>query len=914
MAADAIRLRGVRVHNLKNVDVDIPVNSLTVITGPSGSGKSSLAFDTLYAEGRRRFVQSLSSYARQFLEKLDRPEADVIESIFPSIAIQQKNQIVGSRSTVGTITEVYDYLRLLFARIGKVRCPECRVLVKKDTVEDVANFMEKQEGGQKVWICFEAEGKLSPQDYLKKGFIRAIKSKSAFEELKLEGISRKTSRGMMIVVDRLKTGREIRSRVVEATEAAFREGHGRMAVLVGDSWTAFDSEFRCSSCLKTFTKPEPQLFSFNNALGACPRCRGFGDVIDINFRAIIPDPSRSIEAGAIEPWRKSTRTRERRALFDFCDEMGIPMDLPWEKLTEEHQEMIKEGHKRYKGVRGFFNKLERKKYKMHVRVLLSRYRGYYQCPDCNGSRLRHDALLVKIGKFSIGHVASWPLGRVLDWLKRIKMTEQESQVVARVMEELKGRLQLLVKLGINYLSMNRRAQTLSGGEVQRINLANALGGSLIGTLFVLDEPTIGLHERDTARLISILKSIRDLGNTVVVVEHDSKVMKEADYIIDLGPQAGQLGGEIMFAGTYKEFLKKGDSTTAKFLRGEREIPLVKLRRKSSGKVLKVEGASEHNLKNISVEFPLGGICCVTGVSGSGKSTLVHDVLYSNMMASRGEWDKKIGSCISFSGLEHLDKIEMVDQGPIGRSPRSNPVTYMKAFSEIRNLFADRYQSRIRGYKPSSFSFNVRGGRCETCQGNGVTSIEMQFLPDVHITCEDCRGTRYKREILDIKYKNMNIHDVLQLSVSEALDVFRDFPALTRKLSVLEEVGLGYLQLGQPATTLSGGEGQRIKLAFHMSRTDVSNSLFIFDEPTTGLHFSDIRKLLDALRRLVFHGASVLVIEHNMDVIKNADWIIDLGPEGGDKGGWVVATGTPEEVADREGSYTGKYLQEMLGER
>ena len=914
MAADAIRLRGVRVHNLKDVNVDIPVNSLTVITGPSGSGKSSLAFDTLYAEGRRRFVQSLSSYARQFLEKLDRPDADVIESIFPSIAIQQKNQIVGSRSTVGTITEVYDYLRLLFARIGKVRCPECRSLIKNDTVEDVAGFLENQDPGKKIWICFEAEGKLAPQDYLKKGFIRGIKSRNSLEEFKLEETTRKTSRGILVVVDRLKTGGDIRNRVVEAAEAAFREGHGRMTLLVGDKWQDFDSEFRCSSCLKSFTKPEPKLFSFNNALGACPRCRGFGDVIDINYRAIIPDPSKSIEAGAIEPWRKSTRNKERRALFDFCEENGIPIDLPWEKLTEEHQEMIKEGHKRFKGVRGFFNKLERKKYKMHVRVLLSRYRGYYQCPDCGGTRLRHDALLVKIGKFSIGNVASWPLGRVLDWLKRIKMTEQESQVVARVMEELKGRLGLLLKLGISYLSMNRRAQTLSGGEVQRINLANALGGSLIGTLFVLDEPTIGLHERDTNRLISILKSIRDLGNTVVVVEHDSKVMKEADYIIDLGPQAGRLGGEVMYAGSYQDFLKKGDSSTAKYLRGDREIPLVKLRRKSGGKILRVEGASEHNLKNISVEFPLGGLCCVTGVSGSGKSTLVHDVLYSNLMASRGEWDKKIGSCQSFSGLEYLEKIEMVDQGPIGRSPRSNPVTYMKAFSEIRSLFADRYQSRIRGYKPSSFSFNVRGGRCETCQGNGVTSIEMQFLPDVHITCEDCRGTRYKREILDIKYKNMNIHDVLQLSVSEALEVFRDFPALTRKLSVLEEVGLGYLQLGQPATTLSGGEGQRIKLAYHMSRTDVSNSLFIFDEPTTGLHFSDIKKLLDAFRRLVFHGASVLVIEHNMDVIKNADWIIDLGPEGGDKGGWIVATGTPEEVAEREGSYTGKYLRGMLGER
>lgn len=914
MAADAIRLRGVRVHNLKNVDVDIPVNSLTVITGPSGSGKSSLAFDTLYAEGRRRFVQSLSSYARQFLEKLDRPEADLIESIFPAIAIQQKNQIVGSRSTVGTITEVYDYLRLLFARIGKVRCPECRSLVKKDTVEDVAGYVGSLEAGQKIWICFAAESKLTPGDFLKKGFIRAIKSRKDTAEIKLEGIARKTSRGLMLVVDRLKTGGDIRSRVVEAAEAAFREGLGRMALLVEDTWRDFDAEFRCSSCLKSFSPPEPQLFSYNNALGACPRCRGFGDVIDISFKSVIPDPTRTIKGGAIEPWRKSTRTKEQRALLDFCEEMGIPEDLPWESLSAEHQEMIREGHGRYKGVRGFFNRLEKKKYKMHVRVLLSRYRGYNKCPECHGTRMQKDALLVKIAKVSIGDVAAMPLGKVLEWLKKIKMTDQEKQIVQRVMEELNNRLGLLVKLGISYLSMNRRAQTLSGGEVQRINLANALGGSLIGTLFVLDEPTIGLHERDTSRLITILKSIRDLGNTVVVVEHDAKVMKEADYIIDLGPEAGRLGGEIMFAGTYQEFLKKGTSSTAKYLRGEREIPLVSLRRKSIGKSLKVTGASEHNLKNINVEFPLGGLCCVTGVSGSGKSTLVHDVLYSNMMASRGEWDKKIGACHSVTGQQYLEKIEMIDQGPIGRSPRSNPVTYMKAFSEIRTLFSDRYQSRIRGYTPSSFSFNVRGGRCETCQGNGVTSIEMQFLPDVHITCEDCRGTRYKREILDIKYKNMNIHKVLQLSVSEALEVFRDFPILIRKLSVLEQVGLGYLQLGQPATTLSGGEGQRIKLAYHMSRTDVSNTLFIFDEPTTGLHFGDIKKLLDALRRLVFHGASVLVIEHNMDVIKNADWVIDLGPEGGDKGGWVVATGTPEEVMTREGSYTGKFLQEILGER
>jgi excinuclease ABC subunit A len=653
------------------------------------------------------------------------------------------------------------------------------------------------------------------------------------------------------------------------------------------------------------------LFSFNNPYGACPRCRGFGDVVDLDLEAVVPNQDRSLLAGAIEPFRPSTRRHEQGRMMKFAEEHGIPLDRPWRELSAEQQSLVIDGRGRYKGVRGFFAKLEKKKYKLPVRVLISRYRGYRRCPDCGGMRLRNDALLVRIGKRNIGDIVSMPINRAVEWLRTLELSGHEEQIVGRVLKELRTRLGLLDEIGAGYLTLARRTQTLSGGESQRINLATVLGGGLIGTLFVLDEPTIGLHAADTARLIDILHSIRGIGNTVVVVEHDKDVMAAADNIVDLGPGAGREGGEVIFSGAFNKFLGHKDSATALYLRGERRITVQPVRRPPTGEVIGIRGASEHNLKNIDVEIPLGLLCCVTGVSGSGKSTLVHDVFYANAMKARAEWQKRVGECEGIDGLERIAKIEMVDQSPIGRTPRSNPVTYMKAFAEIRDIFASRYMSKMRGYKPSHFSFNVRGGRCETCQGNGQTLIEMQFLPDVYVVCEDCEGTRYRREILDVRFKSLNIHQVLQLSVSEALELFREFPGLCRKLDLLDEVGLGYLQLGQPATTLSGGEGQRVKLAYHMSRTDVKNTLFLFDEPTTGLHFSDIKKLLQCFRRMVFHGASVLVIEHNLDVIKNADWIIDLGPGGGEKGGWVVATGTPEEIAGREGSLTGKFLRKVL---
>ena len=904
---DVIRLRGVRVHNLKGIDLDLPVNRLTVVTGPSGSGKSSLAFDTLYAEGRRRFVQSLSAYARQFLERIDRPDADLIESIFPAIAIEQKNSVTGSRSTVGTVTEVYDYLRLLFARIGVVRCPHCGKVVKSDNVHDVLDVFERAEG-ERIWICFRPPVPTDAAVLRKKGFVRFLDGR---EEQRLDGVEGKVSELTPVLVDRLKGGTRMRTRAGEAVEEAFREGGGSMVLLIGEELREFDTGFRCASCGIDFVKPEPILFSFNNPFGACPRCRGFGDVIDIDTNAIVPNENRSLAEGAIEPWRPSSRRGELRRMLDFAEYEGIPKDVPWKDLGEEQHRAIIDGKGRFKGVRGFFAKLEKKKYKLPVRVLLSRYRAYLRCPDCGGTRLRRDALLVRIGKRSIGDVVNWPISRAAEWIDELSLNETQEATVGRVVAELRNRLRLLVDTGVGYLALNRRSQTLSGGESQRINLATALGGGLIGTLFVLDEPTIGLHPADTAKLIDIVRSIRDIGNTVVVVEHDRTMIEAADYLVDLGPGAGREGGEVVFAGELDAMMRDRKSVTAKFLRGERTIAMQPVRRRSNGTAIVIKGAREHNLKNIDVEIPLGLLCCVTGISGSGKSTLVQDVFYANAMKARGEWQKKVGECDGLDGIQLLEKIEMVDQSPIGRSPRSNPVTYIKAFAEIRQIFSERYLAKVRGYKPSHFSFNVKGGRCETCQGNGEIQIEMQFLPDVSVTCEDCDGTRYRREILDVRFKGLNIHEVLQLSVSEALEVFREYPGLCRRLSILDDVGLGYLQLGQSATTLSGGEGQRIKLAYHMSRTDVGNTLFIFDEPTTGLHFSDIKKLLQCFRRLVFHGASVLVIEHNLDVIKNADWIVDLGPGGGDKGGWVVATGTPEEIAEREGSITGRYLREVL---
>ena len=908
---EVIRLRGVRVHNLKGVDLDLPVNALTVVTGPSGSGKSSLAFDTLYAEGRRRYVQSLSAYARQFLERIERPDADLIESILPAIAIQQKNTATGNRSTVGTVTEVLDYLRLLFARVGRVRCPGCGRVVRSDTVEDVAAAVGELEPGTKLRICFRPPQPVAATALMRKGFVRAVVGGGG-EERRLEEIEGKLDGNAAVVVDRLKAGRRARGRVVEAAETALREGNGRMELLTEGGPRLFDAAFRCGHCDRDFVEPEPKLFSFNSPFGACPSCRGFGNIIDINLRAVIPDPGRSLEGGAIEPWRRSTRRREFKRLIEFAGQRGIPTRVPWNQLSREQRGLIIDGGDSYPGVRGFFARLERKKYKLHVRVLLSRYRGYRRCPDCGGMRLRPEALAVRIGKRNIGEVTAMPISRAVEWVEGLRLDEHREQIAGGVLLELRTRLRLLDSIGVGYLGLDRGARTLSGGESQRINLATALGGGLIGTLFVLDEPTIGLHSRDCSRLVDILRGIRDLGNTVVVVEHDAQVMAAADNIVDLGPGAGMHGGEVVFAGLYEEFLRHDTSLTAKFLRGERSISVPPVRRRPVRGALTVRGAREHNLKSIDVEFPLNLLCCVTGVSGSGKSTLVHDVVYANIMASRGEWKKRQGECDGVEGHEELAHVELVDQSPIGRTPRSSPVTYIKAFAEIRRIFADRYLARMRGYRPADFSFNVKGGRCEACGGSGETTIGMQFLPDVHVVCEECGGTRYKGEILDIRYKGVSIHEVLQHSVDEALELFRDYPLLCRKLGLLEEVGLGYLRMGQPATTLSGGEGQRVKLAYHMSRADLSGTLFIFDEPTTGLHFSDTKRLLQCFRRLVFHGASVVVIEHNLDVIKNADWVIDLGPEGGDKGGWVVATGTPEEVAAREGSHTGRCLAPALG--
>lgn len=935
---DAIRIRGARVHNLKNISLDIPHNRLTVVTGVSGSGKSSLVFDTIYAEGQRRYVESLSAYARQFLERMEKPAVDEIAGINPPVAIRQKNTTRNPRSTVATATELYDYLRLLWARAGRTYCPQCGGRVQPDTVDQVAERMLAQPAGSRWYVLFPVRLAAAPdrgsdsqfiRDQLfelrRKGFNRLFQQGRIFEFSTPESLlDIDFSQPLFVLVDRLVLGPDVRGRLVDAVEIGYREAGEIVFERAGTDppeRLRFSERYACKNCDREFLRPEPRLFSFNNPFGACPHCQGFGNTIDYDEDLVVPDKSLSLDEGAIEPWTKPQ--------FDWClDELRshargrVRFHVPYAELTEAERDFIWNGSGRYGGLRGFFRYLETKKYKLHVRVFLSRYRGYTLCPECGGSRLRREALYVKVGGRSLAEVVRMNIAQAKAFFDALELSPEETAVGARVLEEIRQRLKFLNDVGLDYLTLDRLSSTLSGGEAQRIQLATCLGSRLVGACYVLDEPSIGLHSRDTERLIRILYELRDLGNTVVVVEHDGDLIRAADYVVDLGPGAGERGGRVVFAGPAPELLANGNqSLTAAYLRGERRVGSVRSRRtRQPDRVVKFYGAAVHNLKNIDVAIPLGMIVAITGVSGSGKSTLVYDVIYRALQALRKagplEEDRSEAPparlpCRRVEGAERIRQAVMVDQSPIGRTPRSNPVTYVKAFDLIRELFASTPEARRRGYTPGHFSFNVPGGRCEACQGDGVVTVEMQFLADVELVCEECKGTRYKSSILEVRYRGLNIHEVLQLTVEEALRFFADSPRIVSRLKVLAEVGLGYLRLGQSATTLSGGEAQRVKLAAHLAQAACQDTLYIFDEPTTGLHYDDIARLLDAFQRLVQNGGSVLVIEHNLEVIRNADWIIDLGPEGGDAGGRIVAEGPPEAIAAVETSYTGRYLRRLL---
>jgi len=913
-----IEIRGARLHNLKNINVKIPHSELVVITGPSGSGKSSLAFDTLFAEGQRRYVESLSTYARQFLEKMPKPEVESITGICPAIAIQQKTPSGNPRSTVGTVTEIYDYLRLLFARIGKIFCYQCGARVKKEQSDDVIQYIESLPEKNPFFIAFpirlsnNANISRIKDLLISQGFLRIWHQGRIIDLRKDESFNSELTE-VIVVVDRgTKTSSMDRLRLKESIETAFKGGEGFMYLILSNGeMKQFNQQLICKHCGTKMVEPEPRLFSFNNPFGACPGCQGFGDMMDLDINKIVPDPTKSLRQGAIAPWTTPAYRHFMTQLFYAAARHNIPMDVPFQELSREHKDYIINGGDNFIGVRGFFKKLEGKKYKIHVRVFISRYRSYFTCTECGGQRLRPEALAVKIQDRNISELVNMTVADLYQFLENLKISEYEQQIAGQLLQETRNRLRYLIDVGLEYLNLNRRANTLSGGEFQRINLATALGSALSQTLYILDEPTIGLHPRDVNKLVNILKSLVVRGNTVVVVEHEKRVVENAGYMIDLGPAAGENGGQVMFQGNFSNFLKSGNSLTAQYFRKEKRIPLRNQYRKSSGKSITIIGAREHNLKNITVEIPLGIIVCITGVSGSGKSTLVEEILYRGYLAYSGQTVTKIGDHDAIRGLHQIDRMEMVDQSPIGRTPRSNPVTYIKAFDDIRKIFASTPAARAHGYSPGHFSFNVPGGRCEVCQGDGQIKIEMQFLADVYLPCEACQAKRYKPEILNVHYHGKNIHDILEMTVDQAIDFFHKYPSLANKLKMLQKVGLGYLKLGQPATTLSGGEAQRIKLAAHLSRKSHRNVLFIFDEPTTGLHFHDISKLLNAFDELIKGGASILLIEHNLDMIQYADWIIDLGPEGGDRGGRIVAQGNPREIAANPHSYTGQFLKEYF---
>jgi excinuclease ABC subunit A len=1016
---DQITIRGARTHNLKGIDVDIPHNALTVVSGVSGSGKSSLAFDTVYAEGQRRYVESLSAYARQFLERIEKPDVDFMDGLAPAIAIKQKNQTRNPRSTVATATEIFDYLRLLYARCGTVTCLHCGGVVRRDTVDEIVERVLAIPEGTRVYALFpvvrrevKLEGMVGPAAEAVEAAVAAPVKKVAAKkaskaanaapvvdptealkerlgELRRRGYNRlwqgdsrfpthddetvvngppgslsgsgagkivefstpesllelDLSRPIYVLVDRLAISADIRSRLVDAIETGYRESGEIVLRTVPRGEEAveslrYSSAFECSTCHRAYREPEPRLFSFNNPYGACPRCQGFGNTIDFDPNLILPDKSKTLDEGVVDPWTKPKYRAWHGEMKRAAKAEGVPTDVAWFDLTDAQQRFIYEGatgEKRgsWPGIRGFFDELERKKYKLHVRVFLSKYRGYATCPDCRGQRIRAEARAVLLGSpgevaKNICEVCALTITEAQAFLDALTLSPAQTEIAGKVLEEVRQRVRFLQQVGLEYLTLDRLSSTLSGGESQRIQLAASLGSRLVGALYVLDEPSIGLHTRDTAKLITIMEDLRDLGNTILVVEHDPDVIRAADHLLDLGPGAGELGGQLLAAGTVEEVRANPKSITGRYLSGRATIAVPKHRREPGREKLVLRGARIHNLRGVDIEVPLGLLCCVTGVSGSGKSTIVHQVLHRALLQALGQGAGSDPTALyrELSGVQYLNDVVLVDQSPIGRTPRSNPVTYIKAFDAIRELFAAQPDARRKNLTAGSFSFNVPGGRCDVCEGDGTVTVEMQFLADVELPCEECNGTRYKASILEVKYKGKNIHEVLGMTVREAIGYFAGHPKIVDKLAVLDEVGLGYVRLGQSATTLSGGEAQRVKLAQHLaavrlsvtsiagivaaeSRRAASRILYILDEPTTGLHFEDVAKLLVAFNKLIDGGGSLLVIEHNLDVIKCADWVIDMGPEGGSGGGQVVATGTPEEIVKVKASHTGHWLGPVL---
>ncbi|HEX4682707.1 MAG TPA: excinuclease ABC subunit UvrA [Gemmatimonadaceae bacterium] len=936
---DFIVVRGARQHNLKGFDLQIPRRAFTVITGPSGSGKSSLAFDTIYAEGQRRYVESLSAYARQFLERMEKPDVDSIDGLSPAVAIEQKNPTKTSRSTVGTATEIYDYLRLLWARIGRTFCPLCGREMKPDTVQSVADSILALPAGTRFYVTYpltlsrEVTHEVVVENLRAQGFVRVVVDGAVkhLDELLSEHIDVTFAKQLLVVVDRLAVSEDARGRLPEAVGTAFREGDGDCVMVFTELTTVplvtqrpsltarFTERFECPNDGTRMPSPTPQLFSFNSPRGACKRCNGFGATLEYDEALIVPYPARTLREGAIAPWTMPRYENKRRALAEFAKKEGISMDSPWEKLAKASREKLLRGKARgFKGILPFLVDLEEKKYKQYIRVFLRQYQTAQECPDCKGTKLQPESLQVRIGQRTIAQVSELPVDQLLAWLETVEMTEFERQVAGHILKEARDRVQFLCDVGLNYLTMTRATRTLSGGEAQRIGLANSLGSQLVDTLYVLDEPSIGLHSRDMDRLLRLLHRLRDTGNTVIVVEHDPDAIRAADHMVELGPGSGEKGGQLVFNGPISRIAES--PLTGAYMTGQREIPVPAERRRVGPRWITLTGAREHNLKGVDIRIPLGAVTVVTGVSGSGKSTLIHDVL-SRALETRlhGEHSakrhlgEKVGAFDTITGVEAVDDVVVIDQSPIGKSPRSNPVTYVKAYDEIRRIFADAPLARERRYTAGTFSFNVAGGRCETCEGAGYLEVEMVFMADVFVPCDDCGGKRFKPQVLDVRVNGRNIFEVLELTIDEAIRFFPREEKLGQALWQLQQVGLGYLRLGQPATTLSGGEAQRLKVARELvfGAKKSGKKVYIMDEPTTGLHLDDIRKLAQVFDRLVDAGHTLILIEHNMDVIKLADWVIDLGPEAGDRGGEIVATGRPEDVAKVKGSYTGQWLRTVL---
>ncbi len=910
-----LRIEGARQNNLKNVSLEIPHDRLTVVTGVSGSGKSSLAFDTLFAEGQWRYIESLSTYARMFLDRVDRPDVDRIEQIRPAVALEQKNPVRTARSTVGTATEVYDYLRLLYAKLGRVHCPACGAAGASQSAESMADTLLAEHAGARALITFP----LPVPAGQPAGDLWAGLTRRGFARVLVDGVACDLSAPppeplgstLAVVLDRLVLGTAHRARLVESLESALREGSGQVAVeLVDGGQRVFAEAFRCSGCGAALERPQPLLFSFNHPLGACAECKGFGNILKYDEALLVPDRSRTLADGAVEPWTHPSGKWYQRELLKAAKRSGVDVTRPWETLEETHRAFVYEGDGKFPGINGFFEEIESYRYKLHVRVFLSRYRSQSPCPVCRGARLKAPALAVRVAGLTIAEFTALTIEEAAAVLRELKLTVWEAAVGREILRQLSAKLTFLLRVGLGYLTLGRQTRTLSGGEAQRINLANQLGSQLVGTLYVLDEPSIGLHARDTMRLADLCRELAQAGNTVVVVEHDRGFIEAADHVVELGPGSGERGGEIVFAGPQAEFRKSTRSLTARYLSGRETIALP-LARRPGRRALVLTGAREHNLKDVTLRVPLATLTVVTGVSGSGKSTVVHDTLYRAVarafktdLATPGAYD-------TLSGLEYLKGVRLIDQEPIGRTPRSNPVTYVKAFDEIRKIYAALPRAKALSLGAGAFSFNVPGGRCESCQGDGFQKLEMYFFEDVYVSCQECEGRRYRPEVLGVKYRGKSIGDVLRMTVDEAVDFFAAQPTLGRRLRVLQDVGLGYLRLGQPATTLSGGEAQRLKIAAELGGRAGGDMLYVLDEPTTGLHLDDVKKLLGVLNRLVDAGNTVLVVEHHLDVIKCADHVIDLGPEGGEQGGEIVAEGTPEVVAQIPGSYTGKFLTEVL---